>query len=298
MKKITLLTIILILLSSCNIGQRKREKVCREFLDRHYPGAVEVISVSEPHNHFQGKPNLSELCYSFKTPEGFEGEGKMYICWDYHKSDIDTYYMPTITMEMPEFVPKYTRISCQREKAFGKDKMVAIISIPERYDNDALECVTKYFIYRDGSFVEDWWIEYYVCSMSYQGPNYALVNARRNGSGIMVSTEFNKLTEVTSIEELSSAYKELVLSDATAYIIECYQYIGNSFQAVYASEDDNYYIITYADGKFQKPDRIKMINDTTFRYVEDTGEVFKMESDGLYCYSEGELAIVYNKIQL
>lgn len=298
MKRLSLFLTMALLICSCVDEQKRKEAICLEFLNRHIPAQVSVLSVSDFDTHKYNYQTITELVFSFKSPEGFEGTGTMDVNWSYDKKSIESYYQPYIRMEQPDFVPKNNIWSCNHEKAYGADKMVATVMIPERYSQEDLEMVSKYVIYLNGQFVTDWWISYFIDGMSRNGPHYALVKAHRFSSGITFSTEFNKLTEITNSDDLSAAYHKLDMDDTVAYIIECYQFIGNSFQVVYAAEDENYYIMNYADGKFMKPDRIKMIDDVTFKYEEDTGETFKMKPDGLYCYFEGNLAAVYNKMNL
>jgi len=284
------------LLISCISENQKIDNLCLECIQNYIIGynSAHIISRTDPKWDSDQYRFFTTVKYSYSVKDRYCGTAEMVICLDSGKSTIKSFRRPQIT----SFSDKpfdYSIMSYDVESAFDNEKVILDVMIPARYDEAQLQELSKYIVYSFGELYENWQLSYYVEGMNHRGPNYALANARANSYGVFPTVEMNILTEwdETSVAESSK------LADAPfkeSEIIGRYQFIGNSTITVY-KKSSKYYMVTFADGEYSEPELLVSQGSRTYRYANDTGETFKVQSDGLYCYFEGDLGAVYNPVK-
>ena len=77
-----------------------------------------------------------------------------------------------------------------------------------------------------------------------------------------------------------------------------WQFIGPSSLIIY-QKNNTYYMVTEDNGKFSAPDKLIKLTYRgypSYKYVEDTGEIFSVRPDGLYGYADGDLSSVFHNL--
>lgn len=285
---------------SCTNTEDTMRREAYDFLYEHIPGRlnVKVDSITKPYWH--DSDNGANVNFSFDTPEGLKGYGNIAVVFNDAKDAIVSYSQPSIDIALNSTIKKYALRSNSIEEALGYKKRMMTVVIPEQYDESDLEAISRYLCYTRGYFSEHLNISYYLEDMSMNGPNYAFVDVRCSPYNISADVTISVITAIPQGVDLSTQAQQE--SDNCPFknckVLGTWQFVGASTLTIYV-KNGSYYMATYSDGEYWPSDKLVKIDGDgypSFRYAEDTGEYFSIHSDGLYGYSFGDLACVYNNI--
>ena len=306
MKKIRflLVSIIVLFLASCESDQERITRTIDTYISSILPynAGVEVISFSEfkedePTHHYK-----TDVTFGFvEKGDSLSGHGNMTIVFDKEKKKILGHVSYPGYICLDEKSPyQYTVISAETANAYNYSKRMIAVRIYERLPENALSYLSERLVYEYGLFVNHLNISYYADEMSLNGPNYALCDVNTTTSSFICDTQLNPLTATLS-DGKANVSKNTVAQKAPyegCPVVGIWQFIGPSKLVIY-QKGGTYYMVTEENGTYTIPDKLVKISYkgyTSFKYVEDTGEIFSIHPDGLYGYADGNLASVFNKI--
>lgn len=306
LKRLTIPSIVFLLLSisSCETEDARLKGILSDFLKNNVPAnaSTELLSYTPLKEDSQNRRYATEIEFLFtgKNP-GIEGEGSLKVYFDKEKKYIKSFFATPRSLHLSgESAYKYFVIEARTEDAYSFSKRKIIVRIPERYDIAVLDSIGTRIVYEQGLFKNQLNISYYTSEMSLNGPNYAYSDVTSSSSSIRIQTSQNPITASQSSNKGGSFNNTgSTTCPYTGCAIEgTWQFIGPSTLTIY-KKNGSYYMVTEENGIFTTPDRlVKMTYKgyQSFKYVEDTGEIFSIRPDGLYGYADGDLSCVFNNL--
>jgi len=287
---------------SCESEEQKLEKIYYNFIAEKYPYNTSIIISNTTYLSWDEKERLYEstVSYSYSTQNGFKGNGKVHVRLNSDKEEVRLF---SFSNGCPENIKlkNYNVYNYENFDAFGVEKVMATIVIPERYEKSDIEYISEAVALQFISGNKQWNISYYLKDMSIHGPNYALDKMYAGHGTFAHNISINVLTEqkAPTIDKSLVTKKNEKSPFSNNEIIGRFQFIGSSTMTIY-NKNEKYYIVLYSTSSgFSTPDalvKVKGGSNPSFRYEDDTDEILTIKDDGLYCYYEGDLAAVYHRI--
>lgn len=299
-----LLPFVALTLVSCESEEERISKALNTYLRTTVPynAGVEVTSFTPlredaPTRHFS-----TDVSFIFtEKGDSLIGHGQVTIVFDNEKKSILGHVSYPNYITLNEKLPyRYTIISSETANAYNYSKRMVKVRIYEYLQEEALKRLSEYLVYEQGLFQKHINISYYADGMSLNGPNYAFCDVNVTSYSYECKTEFNSIV-VKSIEteqtpSVSQVNKQAPYAGST--IIGTWQFVGPSKMTIY-QKNGAYYMVTEEAGTYSTPDKLVKLTYKgypSFKYVEDTGEIFSIRADGLYGYANGDLSSVFNNL--
>lgn len=173
------------------------------------------------------------------------------------------------------------------EIVVGESKVEYTVVISNKYNEQELDNIANNIKKSDKDGINYIFISFYLNDMSLKGPNYAI--SKRTPD--INTTQINYVEP--AIESNNAPY-------GNAEIIGKWSMAGGATTIIYKKNTSYYMIDHYSANNYGDPMKLikSTINgNTSFRYVEDTGETFVIMEDGLYGYMDGDLSCVFSKLR-
>jgi len=302
MKKIVLLLIpfVIFCLSSCESEDARIGKALNAYLSAQLPynSGVQVSSFSPLKEDPGSRRYKTDVSFTFTEKDGgATGHGEVTALFDNSKKEVDHLILYPGRIMLDEQTPyPYTVITAETANAYSCSKRMITVRIYDRFPEEALCYLSKRLTYEYGLFATHLNISYFAEGMSLNGPNYAFCDVTTNAQSFDCKTQINPLTaQLPGMDEERAVQKAPYEGSR---IVGTWQFIGPSKLVIY-QKSGSYFMVIEEKGTFSAPDKLRKITYlgyTSFKYVEDTGEVFSIRPDGLYGYADGDLSCVYNPL--
>lgn len=301
---ILLLAVVSFFLLSCESENERITKSLTDYLSSRLPdnAGVQVLSFEPLKETKPGKEYQSDVKFTFTEADGgIQGHGDVTAVFDGQKKSVRHLILYPGHITLDERSPyHYTIYSSETANAYQFEKRMVNVVIYEQLSEDALTYLSKRIVYEHGLFISHLNISYYVNGMSLNGPNYAFCDVTTTAHSFSCKPQINVLTANKPAAESSqtnSAAAEKAPYDG-ADIVGMWQFIGPSSLIIY-QKNNTYYMVTEDNGKFSAPDKLIKLTYRgypSYKYVEDTGEIFSVRPDGLYGYADGDLSSVFHNL--
>lgn len=170
-------------------------------------------------------------------------------------------------------------------------KIEYVVIVDKAYSENALNEIADYIKKTNTNDIEHVFISFYLKGTSLNAPNYAISKRTPELYSTEITFKEVKKENIQKIGKPKAPYAE-------ANIIGKWIMMPGAITVIY-KKGSSYYMVDEFSNSYGDPDKLIKFSfrgKTSFKYIEDTGEVFVVMEDGLYGYMNGDFSSVFSNV--